>query len=103
MPFREGDKKPDNSGRKPGTPNVITKAVRDRLAEFIDATTGRMIQIANDSDDKIFTELYLDILEYIIPKLSRSEIKAEVNEMTAKRDTFLDEMEQEPDIPKEPV
>lgn len=36
--FVKGSKRPPNAGRRKGTPNVATKAVRDFLAELCDDT-----------------------------------------------------------------
>jgi hypothetical protein len=82
---------PKTGGRTKGTPNKISEIVRNILANTIHRNTSRMVRIMNKSSDEDFVKIYLDILEYIIPKLQRSEIKAEID--TTIKDSIKDAFE----------
>ena len=49
---------------------VIKAAIEQRLP--------RIIQVMDKSDDQEFVKIILSLLEYVLPKLQRSEIKADV-------------------------
>jgi hypothetical protein len=70
---------PKTGGREQGTPNAVTKEVRELLFTAITALTPRAIQILNSSPDDRFINLYKDLLEYVIPKLQRSENTTELS------------------------
>jgi hypothetical protein len=60
MSFQPGDKKPENSGRKPGTPNKRNQEIRDYAESkgvspaffLIDILCGERIDIAKEPIDK---------------------------------------------------
>ena len=64
-------------GRKKGTPNRVTKAVREaiaRLAEStVDQVAGWLTTVAADDPAKAL-DLWLKMIEYHIPKLARTEM-----------------------------
>ena len=73
-------------GRKKGTPNKSTEAVREAIAKFangnIERLEGWLEDIAADDPVKA-ADLFLKVLEYYIPKLSRSEITGELDVKTS--------------------
>lgn len=83
--FKPGDKKPENSGRKPNTPNKKTREVKEVITELSTLTApiyySKLIEKANSDDPKEvndFMDRFEFLTEFVMPKLSRSEIKADV-------------------------
>lgn len=73
--FEKGTPKPENSGRKKGTPNKRTVEQREAFETIMELVEKRML----DSDDVINSlsparaaELYHTLLNYKKPKLSSS-------------------------------
>jgi len=71
--FKKGDPKPENAGRKKGTPNKRTVAQREAFESIMELIEQRML----DGDDVINSlsparaaELYTNLLNYKKPKLS---------------------------------
>ena len=79
MPFEKGNKL--GTGRPKGTPNKDTKEIREAfqklVEENLDNMTEWLTRVAEKNPSKAM-ELINGLSEYIIPKLSRSEIKAEI-------------------------
>tara|TARA_R100000808_G_C2090381_1_gene111016 strand:- start:427 stop:723 length:297 start_codon:yes stop_codon:yes gene_type:complete len=67
-------------GRKKGTPNKSTQAVRDVIAAFADEVapdfTQWILDVASEGDKGRAADLYLKAIEYHIPKLQRQEQQA---------------------------
>lgn len=63
------------SGRVAGTPNKITRDVREAIALFALSNVDSMSEWLNAIDDPAKRlDLYLRALEYHVPKLARSEV-----------------------------
>lgn len=64
-------------GRKKGTPNKSTQAVREVIAKFADEVapdfTQWILDVAAEGDKGRAADLYLKAIEYHIPKLARTE------------------------------
>lgn len=61
-------------GRQKGTPNKLTRDVREAIATFAQANVDRMSEWLNEIEDPAKRlDLYLRALEYHIPKLGRQE------------------------------
>ncbi len=64
-------------GRKKGTPNKATQDVREAIAVFAEGNVSRLQEwldrIAEDDPVKA-ADLYVKLLEYHVPKLSRAEL-----------------------------
>jgi len=79
MATKDGKK---TGGRKKGTPNKSTQAAREAISAFVDGNADRL----EDWLDKIEQQdgplaafkAFTDLLEYHVPKLSRSEVHANV-------------------------
>ena len=85
MAFRKGDKKPDISGRKPGSINKTTRETKEVIADLLQLTApiyaAKMTEKANSDNPaelKDFLDRYERLIEFGVPKLQRSEIKAEI-------------------------
>lgn len=66
MPFKKGDKKPENSGRKKGTPNKRTIFVEE-LGEF--RTVKNLIELFNRTkDDSLKFAICKEFLKYEYPQ-----------------------------------
>jgi len=78
--FKKGEKKP-NQGKR--GPNKATLQVREAIAIFAEANVDRLQGWLDEiaSNDKqgpaVAARLYLDLLEYHVPKLARTEMKHE--------------------------
>lgn len=79
MPFEKGHDY--GKGRPKGSPNKTTKEIRDAFQMFVENNVGNfeewIKEVAKKNPAKAI-ELVKDVGEYILPKLSRSEIKAEI-------------------------
>lgn len=73
----------NKAGRPPGVPNRSTADVRAAIAMLatrnVDKLQAWLDRIAETDPDKAY-KLFMDTLEYHIPKLSRAEISAEVEQ-----------------------
>lgn len=78
MKFEKGHKK--IGGRKPQTPNKDTKDIREAFKRLVEANTDNMTdwleRIAQTDPDKAM-KIMMDMAEYNIPKLARTEIVGE--------------------------
>jgi hypothetical protein len=89
--FKKG-KKP-GPGRPPGLPNKSTQAAREAIALFVDGNAHRLqewldsvaIGVKNDDGEYVVApnpekayQLFQSVIEYHVPKLSRSDVTATV-------------------------
>ena len=74
MADKNGNK---TGGRKPGSPNKSTKAAREAIARFVDGNCDRLQAWLDEIHEKDGAQAafkcFADLLEYHVPKLSRSE------------------------------
>lgn len=79
MPFEKGHNL--STGRPKGSPNKTTKEIRDAFQMFVENNVEHfedwIMRVAEKNPAKAI-ELVKDVGEYILPKLSRAEVKAEV-------------------------
>lgn len=77
-----GPNKPKTGGRKPGVPNRATTEFRETVTRLLESNAENVAlwleRVAADDPDKALQRL-AQLAEYAAPKLSRSEIKAEVD------------------------
>ena len=79
MPFKSGNKL--STGRPKGAINRSTEMAKLTLARITDEGLNHLKEDLNkirEKDPVKAAELYLKILEYILPKQSRVEIKGEI-------------------------
>jgi hypothetical protein len=76
----EGSKKPRNTGGRPkGSPNKATAQAREAIAKLVDGNADRLQewldQIASDEKQgpAVAFKLLMDVMEYHVPKLARTE------------------------------
>lgn len=73
---------PKTGGRQPGVPNRATTAFRETVTRLLEDNAENVArwleQVAADDPDKALQRL-AQLAEFAAPKLSRSEIKAEVD------------------------
>lgn len=76
-----GPNKPKTGGRKPGVPNKVTREFRETVTRLLEDNAENVAewlsQVAADDPDKALQRL-AQLAEYAAPKLSRSEVRAEV-------------------------
>jgi hypothetical protein len=72
--------RPKTGGRVAGTPNKATQTAREAFAQFVDGNAHRfqgwLDEVAQDPKHgaKVALELVLQVSEYYIPKVARTEI-----------------------------
>lgn len=54
MPFKPGQPRPENAGRKAGTPNKVTRAMREDWLEAYEARGG--VEFLKKLDDETFAK-----------------------------------------------
>lgn len=73
--------KREGAGRPKGSPNKSTKEIRDAFQCFVENNVGNfeewIARVAEKNPAKAL-ELVTNLGEYILPKLSRTEVKAEI-------------------------
>lgn len=80
MPFKKGDPR---AGRPKGSTNKATKRARDAIASFAERSTDKFLDLLDDiakEDPQAAVRLYLQLLEYHLPKLARTEVSGEVDQ-----------------------
>jgi len=81
MPFKKGNKL--STGRPKGQLNRSTEMAKLTLARIADEGLDNLkkdLQKIREKDPVRAAELYLKILEYIIPKQQRVEVKGEIEQ-----------------------
>ena len=80
MADKEGNK---TGGRRKGTPNKPNE-LKTFLIELVNDNQQRLIDEIKKLEGKAFTDSMFALMEYVQPKLSRTEVKAEVVQETRK-------------------
>lgn len=79
MPFKPGDPRPENAGRKKGSPNKITKTLEsffDEQGLFLpEKILSEIQEIASPSERM---KVWLELLQYIYPKRKALEMSGEI-------------------------
>lgn len=77
MPFTPGDPNINREGRGKGTPNKVTRDIRQAYQNLVEMNLDNMTQwlaaVAAESPEKAM-DLMLKLSEYIIPRLARQEV-----------------------------
>ncbi len=78
MPAGRPKGTPKTGGRAPGVPNKATSSAREAIAMFVDANVPRLQgwldEIAETKGPDAAYRCVLDLIEYHIPKLARTEL-----------------------------
>jgi len=83
MGFQKGDKRINRTGRPVGSLNRSTEMIKLSVARAVDNTLSTLtkdLEEIKKKDPQAAIELAFKLLEYTIPKLSRTEMKAEVEQ-----------------------
>lgn len=76
--FQKGDKRPENAGRKKGTPNKITDQAREAIVLLIESRIDQLPQWLDEVHEQDGAQAAFkcltSLLEYYVPKLNRAEI-----------------------------
>lgn len=72
-----GPNRGKTGGRKAGTPNKSTVLAREAIAAFVDGNSDRLQgwldEIAEQEGAKTAFQCFMDVVEYHVPKLARTE------------------------------
>lgn len=79
MPFKKGEKRPDNAGRKKGTKNKLNLGVEEALqARGIDCV-DEMLDIAQNTEkEEIKLAVYKELLKYVYPQRKAIEFAQDI-------------------------
>lgn len=77
MPFEKGHNL--SKGRPKGSPNKIDGTTKQFLQDLIDDNTDKIKTELEGLKGKAFLDAVFNFMEYVQPKLSRSEVKAEIS------------------------
>lgn len=75
--FVKGQPRPANAGRRPGSPNKITRDIRATITLLSQRNVGELealIDRVAKKDPARAADLHIKILEFNIPKLQRTEM-----------------------------
>lgn len=81
MPFEKGNKL--SKGRPPGAINRSTEMMKLTIARAVDNTLNTLsadLEKIRKEDPERAIELALKLMEFTLPKLSRTEMKAEIDQ-----------------------
>jgi hypothetical protein len=70
-----------SGGRQKGTPNKPNK-LKKYLIDLVDENTDRLSEELSTLKGKAYIDAMFALMEYVQPKLSRTEVKAEVKQET---------------------
>ena len=91
MATKDGKK---TGGRQKGTPNKATRAAREAIATFVDGNSDRLQRWLDEIEEQegphAAFKAFTDLLEFHVPKLTRSEVKASVG---VSHEDALDELD----------
>ena len=78
MADKDGNK---TGGRQKGTPNKPNE-LKSFLIELVNDNQDKLVDEIKKLEGKAFTDSMFALMEYVQPKLSRTEVKAEVESTT---------------------
>jgi hypothetical protein len=88
MPFEKGYSGNLN-GRPPGIPNKVTMQLREMITDFLENNFEQVKRDFKRLPPKERARLYVDLLQYGLPKLQAMQIETEFDKLT---DGQLDEI-----------
>lgn len=101
MPFKKGERNP-NAGRKTGSVNKGTEALRKRIAALTEKNYPRLSEamlMVEAQDPGKFVELYLKLLQYTLPKLENVQQTIDYSDETISK-ISIEVVKQRTDGPK---
>lgn len=77
---KAGDGRGRLGGRKKGTPNKLTKPMRELLSNFSETTFNEFVKAFHEIEDpKDKCRIWIDVQAYVTPKLAAVDIKPSEN------------------------
>ena len=91
MARQKGDGRGNQGGgRKPGTPNRVTRERRELINQFLDENWEDFKKHYQDADPATKLKIYMEMIPYTTPKMATIDYKAEKPPKT-----FVDELDEE--------
>jgi hypothetical protein len=82
--FKAGDKRPENAGRKPGTPNKKTLILSEIFDSFDFCPAEKVVKLIIDDNadlmDKEKADIYIKLMEFKFPKRKAVEHSGEIKQ-----------------------
>jgi hypothetical protein len=88
MPFKKGQSG-NIKGRTKGTPNRVTKQLRESISSFLDNNFQRLEKDFDLLTPRDRIKFYCDLLQYGLPKLQTVQLETDFDHLT---DTELDKI-----------
>jgi len=89
MKFEKG--KPKSGGRKKGTPNAVTKDLRERIRELLESKFEQVEADFSSLEPKDRLNAWLKMSEFVLPKMQRNELSFDLSKLTdAEIETLFD-------------
>ena len=73
--FKEGEKRPESAGRKKGSKNKKTLMIQAFVESVVNKRHDKFLQELDKLKAKDFVNAYMNLLEFVQPKLQRIESK----------------------------
>lgn len=77
-------------GREPGTPNLLTKQMRERINDFLENNFSMIESDLLKLEPKERVKFYIELLQYGVPKLKQTELKTPIEDRPPIRLIFTD-------------
>lgn len=81
MPFEKG-KSGNPNGRKSGTPNRVTSDLRQRILGLLDKNFDSLEADIKDLEPRERVNAWTKLLEYVVPKLQRTETVIDLSQLS---------------------
>lgn len=97
MPFKKGDTKPEESGRKPGTPNKTTEEMREWIRSILEKQDIIKDLAALDEEKRL--KIIVELMEFVVPKPKIIEFSGEINAHNSQIKTIYAALQQQSEVP----
>lgn len=65
---------PGNGGKPKGAISQKKRAAAEAIKKIVEGRSGRLLDIVDKLDDNTFLRTWLELIEYVEPKLSRTDV-----------------------------
>jgi len=76
-------------GREPGTPNVLTKQMRERINDFLENNFSMIESDLLALEPRERVRFYIELLNYGVPKLKQTELKTDIEKLQLNPPVFV--------------